>query len=229
MLTEAFQTDSNRHVPHRAARKDPSAGPHAIGGLIGLTGAPMSFARNSEIYGQREPADFLYEVISGAVRTSRALIDGRRQIGAFYLPGDIFGLESGKEHTFSAEAVVDTKVKVINGRTSASRAPLDEKVARKLWALMSGELRRAQDHGLLLIKSAPERVASFLVEMAERIQADEEVELPMSRQDIADYLGLTIETVSRMLTQLENASMIALPTSKRIVLRNRAVLRQLIA
>jgi CRP/FNR family nitrogen fixation transcriptional regulator len=72
-------------------------------------------------------------------------------------------------------------------------------------------------------------VASFLLEMADRIETSDEVEMPMSRQDIADYLGLTIETVSRMLTQFENASAIALPTPKRIVLRNRAILKQLVA
>ena len=86
----------------------------------------------------------------------------------------------------------------------------------------------AQDHAGLLIKTAPERVASFLLEMADRIQSRDEVELPMSRQDIADYLGVTIETVSRTLTQLENASVIALPCCKRIVLRNRSALKRLV-
>jgi CRP/FNR family nitrogen fixation transcriptional regulator len=93
--------------------------------------------------------------------------------------------------------------------------------------LIGCELRRTQDHLLLLIKTAPERVASFLLEMAARIESGDEIELPMPRQDIADYLGLTIETVSRTLTQLENQAAIALPTSKRIVLRNRAILKRL--
>jgi CRP/FNR family nitrogen fixation transcriptional regulator len=96
-----------------------------------------------------------------------------------------------------------------------------------MWALTSRELQRSQNHVLLLAKRAPERVASFLLEMAERIQSDHEVELPMSRQDIADYLGLTIETVSRTLTHLAGVSAIALPTSKRIVLRNHGVLKRL--
>ncbi len=84
-----------------------------------------------------------------------------------------------------------------------------------------------QRHILLLIQSAQERVAGFLLEMAERIKSTNEVELPMSRQDIADYLGLTIETVSRTLTILENSAAIELQTSRRIVLRNRAALRRL--
>jgi CRP-like cAMP-binding protein len=95
--------------------------------------------------------------------------------------------------------------------------------------MMGRELRRAHDHVLLLVKTAHERVAGFLLEMADRIQSSDEVELPMSRRDVADYLGLTIETVSRMLTQLESASAITLLTNKRIVLRNRDILKQLIA
>src|SRR5262249_43324186 len=97
----------------------------------------------------------------------------------------------------------------------------------ELWALTSRELQRVQDHILLLIKTAQERVAAFLLEMARRLPAGNAVELPMSRQDIADYLGLTIETVSRTFTQLENAATIEVPTSRRIVLRNRPALNRL--
>ena len=103
----------------------------------------------------------------------------------------------------------------------------DHDVARQLWTITGGELRRVQDHIMLLIKSAQERVASFLLEMSERISAGNAVELPMSRQDIADYLGLTIETVSRTLTILENAATIELSSSRRIVLRNRSALSRL--
>ena len=78
-----------------------SAGTHTLSGPVDLMGAPMSFARNSEIYGEGEPADYLYKVVSGTVRTSKLLTDGRRQVGGFYVPGDIFGLETGEEHTLS--------------------------------------------------------------------------------------------------------------------------------
>jgi CRP-like cAMP-binding protein len=199
-------------------------------GSTGLTGASISFPRNAEVYGEREPADYFYKVVSGAVRSYRVLIDGRRQIAAFYLPGDFFGLETGDEHAFSAEAVVDARVMAIKRKAVLSLAARDNEAARQLWKLAGLELQRTQNHVLLLVKTAPERVASFLLEMAERIQAsDDEVELPMSRQDIADYLGLTIETVSRMLTRFESASAIALPSTKRIVLHNRAVLERMIA
>jgi CRP-like cAMP-binding protein len=199
-------------------------------GSTGLTGASISFPRNAEVYGEREPADYFYKVVSGAVRSYRVLIDGRRQIAAFYLPGDFFGLETGDEHAFSAEAVVDARVMAIKRKAVLSLAARDNEAARQLWKLAGLELQRTQNHVLLLVKTAPERVASFLLEMAERIQAsDDEVELPMSRQDIADYLGLTIETVSRMLTRFESAAAIALPSTKRIVLHNRAVLERMIA
>jgi CRP-like cAMP-binding protein len=194
---------------------------------IELMGAPMPFARNAEIYGENEPAEYLYKVISGTVRTYKVLNDGRRQIGAFYLPGDIFGLEVGAEHSFSAEAIVDCRVLVIKRSALVALAARDNEVARQLWALTAGELQRARDHIMLLIKTAQERVAGFLLEMAARSPASNSVDLPMSRQDIADYLGLTIETVSRTLTQLENSAAIAVPTSRRIVLRNQAALSRL--
>ena len=191
-------------------------------------GRPRFFARNVQIYREAEPADYVYKLISGTVRTCRVFINGRRQIAAFYLPGDFLGLERGEEHVFSAEAVTDIRLLVIDRSTMVLRAKWDDDVARQLWTLMRRELQIAQDHVGLLIKTAPERVASFLLEMADRIQSRDEVELPMSRQDIADYLGLTIETVSRTLTQLGNASVIVLPCSKRITLRNRSALKRLI-
>jgi CRP-like cAMP-binding protein len=198
-----------------------------LASAIELMGAPMSFTRNAEIYGENEPADFLYKVISGTVRTYKMLNDGRRQIGDFYLAGDLFGLETGAEHAFSAEAIADTKVLFIKRSAVMALAARDNDIARQLWALTGLELDRVQGHILLLIKTARERVAAFLLEMAERIHAGNDVELPMSRQDIADYLGLTIETVSRTLTQLEGVHAIALPSSRHIVLRNRTILRQL--
>jgi CRP/FNR family transcriptional regulator, nitrogen fixation regulation protein len=204
----------------------PTAG-HAGEDNIEVMGAPMSFARNAEIYGEGEPADYLYKVISGTVRTYKVLSDGRRQIGAFYMPGDVFGFETSDEHTFSAEAISDSKVLVIKRSALVALAERDNDVARQLWALTGRELSRVQDHILLLIKTAQERVAGFLLEMAERASNGNALELPMSRQDIADYLGLTIETVSRTLTTLENAAAIELPSSRRIVLRNRSALSRL--
>jgi len=204
----------------------PAADPE-LGGVIELMGAPMSFARNGEIYGEGEPADYLYKVVSGTVRTYKVLTDGRRQVGGFYLPGEIFGLETGDEHGFSAEAITQCEVLVIRRSALVALADKDHDVARQLWTLTGNELRRVQGHILLLIKSAQERVAAFLLEMEKRGCIGNATELPMTRQDIADYLGLTIETVSRTLTNMENASTIELSSSRRIVLRNRSALSRL--
>ena len=122
----------------------------------------MPFARDAEIYGESEPADYLYKVVSGAIRTYKVLISGRRQIGSFYLPGDIFGLEVGGEHTSSAEAVADSKVLVIRRSAVAALAGRNKEVARQLWTMTAAELQRAQDHMMPLIKTAQERVAGFL-------------------------------------------------------------------
>jgi CRP/FNR family transcriptional regulator, nitrogen fixation regulation protein len=210
-----------------AVRHQPRVASHAFSGQIELMGATMPFARNAEIYGENEHADYVYKVLSGSVRTYKVLNDGRRQIGAFYLPGDLFGLEAGDKHTLSAEAITECKVLVIKRGALTALATRDPEVARQLWTTTAAELQRAQDHIMLLIKTAQERVAGFLLEMSARSAAATEVELPMSRQDIADYLGLTIETVSRTLTHLENAATIAVPTSRRIVLRNRGALTRL--
>ena len=204
--------------------------PHALTGTLDMMGAAMSFSRNEEIYGEAEPADYLYKVVTGAVRMYRVLNDGRRQIGAFYFPGDIFGLEPGDDqHASSAEAIGDLTVLVFKRSAVLALSARDADVARELWEMTARELHRVQSHMLLLIKSAQERVASFLLEMAGRGSENDEVTLPMSRQDIADFLGLTIETVSRTITQLEIARAIALPSSRRVALRNRAMLSRLTA
>jgi len=219
-----------RNVSLRQSATQPRHTPLADGtraGTIELMGACMSFPRNAEIYGENEPADYLYKIVSGTVRTYKVLVDGRRQIGAFYLPGDMFGLETGNEHAFSAEAISDCKIIVIKRSAVLALAARDNEVARQMWDLTARELHRVQEHSLVLIKSAEERVAGFLLEMAERGAGGGAVELPMSRQDIADYLGLTIETISRTLKHLEDAAAIEVAKRRRILLRNRSALRRL--
>jgi len=206
---------------------DGEAGHDALEQSMHLMGVIMSYPRNTEIFGDNEPADYLYRLNSGSVRTYKILNDGRRQIGGFYLPGDIFGLEFAEEHALSAEAITDAKVLVVKRSALNGLARRDAGVAQQLFALTGRELSRAQDRILLLIKSAQQRVASFLLEMAARVPSGNSIELPMSRQDIADYLGLTIETVSRTFTSLESAAAIDVPTSRRIVLRDRTVLSRM--
>jgi CRP-like cAMP-binding protein len=221
--------DKIRRVPTRSSvngpRPDAVIDADSLGQSMHLMGATIAYPRDIEIFGENEPADYLYKVLSGAVRTYKILTDGRRQVSGFYLPGDIFGLEFADEHTLSAEAISDAKVLVVKRSAVSALAGRDPSVAQQLFALTGRELRRVQDRILLLIKNARERVASFLLEMAERESENNTIELPMSRQDIADYLGLTVETVCRTLTSLETASAIEVsPSSRRIVLRNRAAL-----
>ena len=131
--------------------------PTGFGPSIEVLGTAMPFSPNAEIYGENEPAEYLYKVISGAVRTYRVLGDGRRQIGGFYLPGDLFGLERGEQHSLSAEAITECKILVIKRTRLVSLAARDSQVARQLWTMTGNELRRAQDHLMLLIKTARER------------------------------------------------------------------------
>lgn len=196
-------------------------------GPMEMVGVPMTYQRNVEIYGEGEPADHVYKVVTGAARSYKILNDGRRQIGAFYLPGDVFGLEAGEIHHCSAEAVANSTIMVMRRSTLVRMAERDGDIARQLWTVTAKELERVQNHMVLLIRSAQERVASFLLEMAERLSGTDVIDLPMPRQDIADYLGLTIETISRTLSHLEAASAIAVPTCRRIVLRDRIALRRL--
>ena len=196
-------------------------------GSLALIGAPMRFTRNAEVYGEDEPAEYLYQVISGGVRTYRMLDDGRRQVLAFYLPGDIFGVEAGDVHLSSAEAISESQVLVAKRSSVLARAEREKQFSRQLWDLMVRELQHVQQHSFVLIKSAEERVAGFLLEMAGRSSGGASIELPMSRQDIADYLGLTIETVSRTFTQFVQSGIISLEASRRIQFRNRAALNRL--
>ncbi|MBX9777310.1 MAG: helix-turn-helix domain-containing protein [Xanthobacteraceae bacterium] len=187
----------------------------------------MTFERNAEIFGEGEGADYVYKVLSGSVRAYKVLSDGRRQVTEFYLPGDVFGIESGSEHSYSAEAIDKASILLVRRNSVFSSAESNSDVARYLWSITAAELKRSQNHALLLIKTAKERIAAFLLDMAGRLAGKGFVELPMSRQDIADYLGLTTETVSRTLTSLSEGSTIQLLASRRIVLRNPSQLNEL--
>lgn len=201
---------------------------YPLSGPIESLGLAASFTRDAEIYEENHPAEFLYKVIDGTVRTYKELSDGRRQIGAFYMAGDFFGLED-EVRAFSAEAVTDAQLVAIKRSTLVALAAEENDVARQLWVLTSRELERTRNHILLMVESAEQRLAAFLIEMADRLDSSDDIELPMGRRDIADYLGLTIETVSRTFTHLEKMTLIALPTSRRVALRNRPALQQLAA
>ncbi|WEK51528.1 MAG: helix-turn-helix domain-containing protein [Candidatus Kaistia colombiensis] len=184
----------------------------------------FTYRKGTEIYGEKEPADYVYRVESGAVRGYKLLSDGRRQISAFHLAGDVFGLESGSEHQFTAEAIVDTTVRLIKRRSLESAAESDALVARNLLSMTMDNLQHAENHMLLLgRKTSLERVAAFLLEMDKRLTAAGVMVLPMSRRDIADYLGLTLETVSRALSRLHELGILGFigNSQRQIVLLDR--------
>jgi CRP-like cAMP-binding protein len=218
-------------ISHRPSARIGSAHPEYANQLflrsVAVAGTAVSFSQDDEIYDEGEPAVYAYKVVSGAVRTCKLLPDGRRQVAAFHLPGDVFGLELGSELCLSAEAISATTVLIFSRDAIVDLADRDKDAAQDLWRLTARQLQQAQRHALLLVKNAQERVAAFLLDMAARTASQNTVNLPMSRQDIADYLGLTIETVSRTLTQLEKDAAIALQSSRCIVLRDRASLKRL--
>ena len=190
----------------------------------------FSYKKGSEIFGEKEPADYVYQVLTGTVRSYKLLSDGRRQIGAFHLAGDIFGLEIGTDHRFTAEAVVDTTVRLMKRRSLELVAESDVMVARNLLSMTTSNLRHAEDHMLLLgRKTSLERVAAFLIEMDKRLTATGILALPMCRRDIADYLGLTLETVSRALSRLHGLGVLGFigNNQRQIVLLDREKLASL--
>lgn len=166
----------------------------------------------------------------GAVRSYKLLSDGRRQIGAFHLVGDIFGLENGDSHRFTAEAIVDTTVHLMKRVSLEQAAKSDTLVARDLLNMTTNNLQHAEDHMLLLgRKTSLERVAAFLLEMDRRLSSSEIMALPMCRRDIADYLGLTLETVSRALSYLHERGILGFvgQSQRQIVLLDRTQLAEL--
>lgn len=230
-MQTALPTTGSSLPPHAAILARPSLARPVKGAAAPALGAARRLGKNEELFAEGDRASFFYRIISGAVRTYKLLEDGRRQIDAFHLPGDILGVELGEEHRFTAEAIGDATVVVLRRRGLAALAAGDDGLAEQMMAAMLRSLERAQDHMLLLgRKSALEKVASFLLDMGERVSDGDLVELPMSRTDIADHLGLTIETVSRTLGELVKCGLIALSTRRRTVaLRDRAGLQRLSA
>jgi len=195
-----------------------------------ITPSEFKYSKGTEIYGEAEPADYVYQVIDGAVRSYKLLSDGRRQIGAFHLASDIFGLENSDVHRFTAEAIVDTTVRLVKRISLEHVAQEDLIVAHSLLNMTTTNLQHAEDHMLLLgRKTSLERVAAFLLEMDRRLTAAGIMALPMCRRDIADYLGLTLETVSRVLSYLNDKKVLGFigQNQRQIVLLDRGQLAEL--
>jgi CRP/FNR family nitrogen fixation transcriptional regulator len=219
--------------PSRAASSMPwissGFGEESFAGDAALSGTVHHFVPDRAIYEEGDQVKFFYKVVKGMVRTCRFLSDGRRQIDAFHAEGDVFGFESGGQYRLSAEAVSECQVIAYRRRMDGSVAQ-EDRLVRQFFAHAMTCLARSQEHSLLLGRgTAAQKIATFLLEMSEREERDDAVDLPMSRQDIADYLGLTIETVSRTLSHLERDGVIGLPTARRVMLKDRRALRLMMA
>jgi CRP/FNR family nitrogen fixation transcriptional regulator len=165
-------------------------------------GAATFFPVNATIYAQGEETGPLYLVEFGTVRICQITPDGRRQITSFCFAGDVFGLEPGDEHEFYAESVDGAGIRVLRPSNMAG-------FAAKLLSLALRRFARLQAHLVLLGRmSANERMASFLRDLLDRQDSDRMIHLPMQRNDIADYLGMTFETVSRVLRALKDRGLI---------------------
>ena len=177
-----------------------------------LSGPALTFPAGAEIYAEGDRAGTLYQVAVGVVRVYRLLADGRRQICAFHMPGEIFGFEAGRERHFFADAVNTVALKPLRPGSEAE-------MSQELLKLALTSLTRAHDHLLTVGRNdASGRVAAFLLEIADRqgTRDIDSIDLPMSRLDIADYLGLTIETVSRVFTRLREQGVIRLASTRHV-------------
>jgi len=190
----------------------------------------VKFHANQAIYFEGDDAEHCFKVMSGTVRLCKITDDGRRQIAAFVGAGGFFGWTGAEVHKYAAEAVTDVVLAKFPCARVDAAAASNPQFGRRLLGLITTQLHAAQEHLLLLgRKTAGERLATFLLDLVCRRHGETaqkgRVVLPMSRTDIADYLGLTVETVSRTLSSLRSQRVIAVPTPEIIDVENAAALR----
>jgi len=192
-------------------------------------GQPVeSFAPAQAIFWEGDAASNIFDVQEGVLRICRILPDGRRAIVGFIYPGDVMGVSFEARYLFSAEAVTKVKIRRIPRNSFFAQVDDMPELRQQLFAVLCDEMSAALDQMLLLgRKSAEERVVSFLLSVHRKSGIENTIELPMTRLDIADYLGLTIETVSRMMTSLMRRCLISASDKHTLTLRKMSDLRQI--
>jgi CRP/FNR family nitrogen fixation transcriptional regulator len=191
-------------------------------------GLVHAYAAGTGIYAEGDGAERFYKVLSGVARTCRYLGDGQRQVDAFYWPGDLFGFEPDGQYRLTAEAVGDCTLVAYPRLRCVIQDAAEYRCASQLLDYALRGIERAQEHALLLgRRCALSKLAGFLLQYDSHRPGHRFIELVMNRQDIADYLGVTIETVSRSFTQLEHDAVIAMPAAKRIAILDRARLQRI--
>ena len=228
---DVFRTAKSAHVLAR-----PLA-PSVIAGGAGdetrefqQIGMTLHFGRNETIFSEGDEAKYSYKVVSGVIRLCKHMVDGRRQIADFVQPGNYCGLLNLGEHRFTAEAVGEVTVVAYPQRQMESLGEKTPALRKWMTGFLTRSLMGMQDHVVMLGRqTAKERVVSFLLMLAERAGAVEgdAIGLPMNRQDIADYLGLTIETVCRVLSDLKRSRVIELPNLHQAVLTDMEALQDI--
>ena len=184
--------------------------------LAALRSGPIRFRRNQVIACEGDTADYIFLVVSGVIRSCRAFRNGERAVIAFYLPGDLFGWDD-ETRPFSIEAASDVMVTLIRRRGLSALAEGSPSLANFLRSVALNELQRTQEHAATINMSAKNRFLAFLRDWLSRSGGSKSARLPIGYQDIADHLGIKIETLSRTITKLERSGVLA-RTSTRGVL-----------
>lgn len=214
--TGRAQTEIRVRIPRRRTLSDPVA---------------RRLQAGQHLFHERDPAYFVYRIVSGVVRLTRLQKDGRRQVIAFGFPGDVIGLPADGRHTTECDAISPCEV-LAHRCTNLTQPERDPDLNRFLMQAALDHIRFLQDHFLMLGRRlALEKTAAFLALLLDRIGeplgAYRIVRLPMNRSDIADYLGLTPETVSRAVTELRAHKVLALDDANTVIVLDAAALREL--
>ncbi len=192
----------------------------------------VELTSGQSLFDEGSPAEHVFNVTTGAMKVYKLLPDGRRQITGFLFPGDFLGLATRDVYAYGAEAVCHTTLCRFNRRKLENLLKDFPKVERRLLGIASDELALAQDQMLILgRKTAKEKIASFLLMLSNRARKSgnkpNPISLPITRTDMADFLGLTTETVSRTITQLKTAGLITLLPGNEVRLENRETLEEM--
>ena len=192
----------------------------------------VSLHAGQAIFREGDENTFLFNVVTGAVRLSKLLPDGRRQITGFLFPGDLLGLSVAGSYAYTAEAISETSLCRFGRARLTDISERFPNLEHRLLDLASNELDQAQEHILVLgRKTAAERVATVLLRLVDRIgdraDAGSKIDLPMTREDIGDYAGLSIETVSRILSQFRKIGILKTPSARHIEIPDTEALMQL--
>ena len=194
--------------PFRAPSTDAASEQTLKGALTALENGPIRFKRNRVIACEGDSADYVFHVVSGVIRSCKTFKNGERAVVAFYLPGDLFGWDYGSR-PLSIEAASDARVMLIKRQALMALAEQNTRLVDLLHSAITKELRRAQEHAATISISAKDRFLTFLNDFIIRLGTSGPVRLPMAYQDIADHLGIKIESLSRTITELENAGTLA--------------------